>query len=53
MKCENCPQVIRPFQICPILKQPIKDNQTEIIGCNIDGRLPPNLHSSNKLETEK
>lgn len=40
MKCSECDKVTRPFNYCSHFKWAIKDKHTEIIGCNIDGKLP-------------
>ena len=40
MKCENCPYRMTPFFVCKKYKWNLKEDP-EVIGCAIDGELPP------------
>ena len=46
MKCSDCPMRMVPFFFCSRFKQPIDDGKTELIGCNLNGELPPILSSN-------
>ena len=49
MLCKDCPMRMVPFFFCSRFKQPIDDGKTELIGCNLDGELPP-IHLTEEKE---
>jgi len=52
MLCSECSMRMVPFFFCSRFKQPINDGKTELIGCNLDGKLPPILKAEDQKDAD-
>jgi len=41
MECKDCDLRMKPFDVCIKYKWNLRDKFSEVIGCNVDGRLFP------------